>query len=674
MNQAGAKDSLMTYESVSNTQAVLEKVSKTTTERKIMSTKTSIKRIALVAVAALGFGMVSAVSSNAAISNAASAAGRTIFTATTGSGITQLGTTQNYTLTQVAGTGNFVGFTANTEVTSDGAAGSALQSVSVVVTGSTLLSGNGAYWSCSAPTSLANAGGSIAGDAYAAGVWTAGANTSKLKATSVAADQTAASAACAAKYGTGSAAPASGVSAGFKVATPTAGSITVSVYGNEVTNGVVSSTLLQTFTVIVGGSTTYASAKITSTKTAGAYQDATASGTNPTVLAKSSLGAATNITVGLYGSDGQPFTGIAPAVTASLSGVGYLTGNSQTGSYIVWTAGTYAGGNITVNSDGRAGTATVTIAVNGVTVGTSTVVFYGAVKSLTAVANYSIAKVGGNSIGTTLAATAIDVTALDANGTVIPGGISVVESSSKPAVIAPEGAAIGTDDGNNSGLGVIGFALSTAPTAVSGDTANVAFTYFNTDGTVVTSNTLPITVGGAAKTYALSLDQSSYAPGDAMVLTITAKDASGNPVYDTFATTYGPTSNKSVIGLPATVKFVGGKKTVKTGLYAPATDGDFVVSFLNADGLTYTTTTANVSGSSSAAVDAANEATDAANAATDAANAAAEAADAATAAAQDAQAAVAALATQVASLVAGIKAQITSLTNLVIKIQKKVKA
>jgi len=78
--------------------------------------------------------------------------------------------------------------------------------------------------------------------------------------------------------------------------------------------------------------------------------------------------------------------------------------------------------------------------------------------------------------------------------------------------------------------------------------------------------------------------------------------------------------------------------------------------------------------STSDSIDAANEATDAANAATDAANAAAEAADAATAAAQDAQAAVADLAAQVATLIAGIKAQITALTNLVIKIQKKVKA
>jgi len=77
---------------------------------------------------------------------------------------------------------------------------------------------------------------------------------------------------------------------------------------------------------------------------------------------------------------------------------------------------------------------------------------------------------------------------------------------------------------------------------------------------------------------------------------------------------------------------------------------------------------------STAAGDAAAEATDAANAATDAANAAAEAADAATAAAQDAADAVAALSTQVAEMIDALKKQITALTNLVIKIQKKVKA
>lgn len=86
--------------------------------------------------------------------------------------------------------------------------------------------------------------------------------------------------------------------------------------------------------------------------------------------------------------------------------------------------------------------------------------------------------------------------------------------------------------------------------------------------------------------------------------------------------------------------------------------------------------TVSVTGDSTAqtAADAAAEATDAANAATDAANAAAEAADAATAAAQDAADAVAALSAQVAALISGLKSQLTALTNLVIKIQKKVKA
>jgi len=166
----------------------------------------------------------------------------------------------------------------------------------------------------------------------------------------------------------------------------------------------------------------------------------------------------------------------------------------------------------------------------------------------------------------------------------------------------------------------------------------------------------------------------------------------------------------AVAGASVDVSITGGGKVggASAGTYKTSTDGTVSLSVTGAgtvtaslDGTTYAKTlyladygdavgvvstpgapagvgsakvdTAGIQ-SSSDAVDASNEATDAANAATDAANAAAEAADAATAAAQDAQAAVAALASQVADLIAGIKAQITALTNLVIKIQKKVKA
>ena len=64
-------DALMTYESVSKTQADVRKGRISTTERKSMSTKTTIKRIALVAVSALGLGLVTAVApASAAISAA----------------------------------------------------------------------------------------------------------------------------------------------------------------------------------------------------------------------------------------------------------------------------------------------------------------------------------------------------------------------------------------------------------------------------------------------------------------------------------------------------------------------------------------------------------------------------------------------------------------------------
>ena len=139
------------------------------------------------------------------------------------------------------------------------------------------------------------------------------------------------------------------------------------------------------------------------------------------------------------------------------------------------------------------------------------------------------------------------------------------------------------------------------------------------------------------------------------------------------AVAYGQTSSKAgelCVGVDCTAAAftattVGTATTAETGVGAslsPAGVGSVTVAM------------AAAVNSADTAADAAAEATDAANAATDAANAAAEAADAATAAAQDAADAVAALSAQVATLISGLKSQLTALTNLVIKIQKKVKA
>jgi hypothetical protein len=151
----------------------------------------------------------------------------------------------------------------------------------------------------------------------------------------------------------------------------------------------------------------------------------------------------------------------------------------------------------------------------------------------------------------------------------------------------------------------------------------------------------------------------------------------------------GATSGTFVTAADGTVSFdVNGAATATVSLSSTYTKASFLAGYGDATGTVVTTgapagvrtasvaTAGNtvVADNAQSAVDAAAEATDAANAATDAANAAAEAADAATAAAQDAADAVAALSTQVTEMVSALKKQITALTNLVIKIQKKVKA
>jgi hypothetical protein len=268
-------------------------------------------------------------------------------------------------------------------------------------------------------------------------------------------------------------------------------------------------------------------------------------------------------------------------------------------------------------------------------------------------------------------------------------------------------------------------AAVTSSTAVSySDTTGVATayvygwvtgTYTVTAKAEAVSGTGQITLAQTEPTYVRTVT----AEANGSSVTATAKDRFGNPVKGVklYATKTGSgyfgngsSTSEGTTDSKGQVEFVvaGGALTVTVSAVNPSsatgtTYGQTCAAAGNADcATTPTAITAYVAGTSvkdetgvgssfasagvssasvevsvtgsSDAIDAANEATDAANAATDAANAAAEAADAATAAAQDAQAAVAELATKVASLIAGIKAQITTLTNLVIKIQKKVRA
>jgi hypothetical protein len=280
----------------------------------------------------------------------------------------------------------------------------------------------------------------------------------------------------------------------------------------------------------------------------------------------------------------------------------------------------------------------------------------------------------------------------DATGATVPAGVAVTWTSSlKNSAIV-----------NNATLGNLG----TTYTDGSGTATTRVYSWAIGTSTITATST----VSGTGKI------NFSNASGDARVVSATANangvitakvvDRYGNPVSGisltatrTAGTGYfggnAASSTTGSTGVDGTVDFivVNGEATVTvatTTLNAGQTTS--ASGFVGATAVTATgigaslapagvqSVSVTVAGNTatqdaaSAAADAAAEATDAANAATDAANAAAEAADAATAAAQDAADAVAALSTQVSEMVNALKKQITALTNLVIKIQKKVRA
>jgi hypothetical protein len=361
-----------------------------------------------------------------------------------------------------------------------------------------------------------------------------------------------------------------------------------------------------------------------------------------------------------------------------------------------------------VTADGTAGKGTITIKIQDATtlatLGTyiETVYFYGTVVTLTATQYLKVARasVAGAALGcslvnctwaTTVQTPAVYIEALDSTGVVVPL-LTITALSSDSAVIIT--GTINEDDATaGDGPGYYNASVTSAINGVSGASATVTFRTQLSSGAYVSTAAIPFTLGGSLATMTLTLDKSSYAPGEAMVVTRTAKDSAGNPVYNGVASP-AVIFSKAIGGTaPGAGEFASGVSSSSTSrptVFAPSTGGAFEAraSYTSAvtgatSQITATATVADAAASAAAsaaevlaqaAVDAAAEATDAANAATDAANAAAEAADAATAAAQDAADAVAALSAQVATLIAGLKAQLTALTNLMIKIQKKVKA
>ena len=578
-----------------------------------MSTKTTFKRIALVAVAALGFGMLSAVPSNAA------APAYTV-TAYAGSGASATAATA------IAGPANYVAIT-NTD-------GGALSEY-ITVTG-------GAFTDATVAKTVAAAGSVF-------------------------------------------------------VSTPTAGTITVKIT-QIAANGVADTTNTATLTITVIpalAGTVYASSTVTATTGAAAAAAKTAftyTNTDAVVSrwAAGAVSANAAFEFAIAQFDETPVamaTASSKAVTATLSGPGALTIESNAvvstpAPYVALAAGGSLNGASVVKlySDGRAGETTLTIAVNGVVVKTYKVVFFGSVAkfTVTSTENY----INSNTTGT------FTVTALDSLGTPVRGAAWIAKSSAATTIASVTASGTTSDcgvDGVCTALELADLGSSTGvTTAVAGGLGVATITAGNTDYVISATDTVEVTSPTVGSITA-AFDKTNVTAGESAYLVVTVKDSNGRPYADGAQTIF---SAAAIDGL-AWFNNIGTAVTLEDGVFKTSyaqglSNTTISATFTVASGANIATalrgttlvakTTVDVDNSVAAAADAAAEATDAANAATDAANAAAEAADAATAAAQDAADAVAALSTQVAEMITALKKQITALTNLVIKIQKKVKA
>ena len=365
---------------------------------------------------------------------------------------------------------------------------------------------------------------------------------------------------------------------------------------------------------------------------------------------------------------------------------------------------TNTGETLAVFADGTAGVGTVTFSSGSTTLGTKTITFQGPASTATLFYGDTIVAVGANS-------TAVKAYVTDAGGNRFTGNLWIYSSDtsiiSESATACTYSATLLYHTCSVTGVdtGTATVKVSNRSSQSAAATSTLLATWF--------SSTLSFTVRGTSiQSFTATFDKATYSPGEKAILTITAKDRAGNSMANGAITSaFTVTSNRAFTDVSTPTTYSPGTSGAEDGVetrvvYMPTTGGDFTYTMKpGANSLSSTAAKvavddvvakakvvdpaaeaqtkaiADAQAAADAATDAALQAIDAANAATDAANLAAEAADAATVAAEEAKdaadaatAAVEALATQVATLMAALQAQVRSLANTVAKIAKKVKA
>jgi hypothetical protein len=619
-----------------------------------MSTKTTFKRIALVAVAALGLGVLSVAPSSAAVINLSA----TTTTVVDGTATTAVSETATAAKIQVKFTGSQVGDSAT------------ITSYIASAPADSTYSGKLLVRLVDTATSSVNPfiGYSVGGTAV--GTISPTPQTKNDSVTVVAAN--------------GSSAATYAATFGYHFETTTglaAGTYVVTSIITPHSAGAAGTAFTKDVNIVVSAlasaSTTPSAAYSAVWLADGASASPTADSATVTAVATSST---TIANLGVIVRNSSNGIQAIDTVTATITGPGLFVSGTTKYKKLANTGDV----NLAITGDGTAGVSTITVKyeVTGQSF-TKSITFYAS--NATTITTSIRTPV----LGVTSNVGAVGVTAVDVNGNPWTGTAYIVASSAADALIAgsttPVACAAWTA-ANGIRCDVTGTTAGTAKFKVI-DASTVA-------AAKATSAEFSLVVSSAtAATVKVEFDKSSYQPYEKAIITVYPVDAAGALIpANTFATLLaagGITVNQSFTGSSDTLTAVSIKTEVASSsttgaialkkiytVYMPA-QGDVTLTWtggtsLPTAGQVKSTATVSVSNNSAdAATDAANEATDAANAATDAALAAADAADAATAAAEDASAAVATLAATVNTALGNLKKQITALTALVNKLLKK---
>jgi hypothetical protein len=355
----------------------------------------------------------------------------------------------------------------------------------------------------------------------------------------------------------------------------------------------------------------------------------------------------------------------AESITATISGAGVLSYGGITGSSLTGLGDVDGDTNIEVRPNGTAGVGTITITTTSRTFPAKTITFYAAAPAtLVASVATPLLAIGSNS-------DVVRVTAKDSAGVSWAGQLYIYASAAADATIA--GAVRATaaadaltcswdaaDDRHECPLS--GTAAGTGKFKVT-NYATAALATAAASGAEVTSNEVSVVVSQAAvATVKLEFDKASYAPGERARIYVTPLDSAGKPMQ---AATYANLLATGGISTASALTFAGSTTTADslTAVAITTKGNSSTASGAKAGSMEYTvympvgggTVTISATGGATLPV-------------------AGRVAVTASATVTDSGAAALAAVNALATTVASLRTLITTLTNLVLKIQKKVKA